>query len=62
MIFLGKYNIKLRRVQIKIEKSKFAPKLMKWHCLLQEGLIKLNRVQTYQITFLGWVDFLQVKG
>ena len=40
--FLRKYNIKLRRVQRKktVDKSKFASEIMKWHCTLQEGLIK----------------------
>ena len=41
-MFLRKFNIKLRRVQTKrqIDKSKFAPEMMKWHCTLCEGVIK----------------------
>ena len=40
--FLHKYKIKLRRVQRKkqVQKSNYAPGLMKWHCTLREGLIK----------------------
>ena len=42
VMFLRKFNIKLRRVQRKkqIDKSKFAPEMMKWHCTLREGVIK----------------------
>ena len=42
MMLLRKFNIKLHRVQRKkeIDKSNFAPEMMKWHCTLREGVIK----------------------
>ena len=43
--FTKKYGIKLRRVQRKkrVDKTSFLPKVLKWHSLLREGLIKTKR-------------------
>ena len=43
----------MRRVKRKINKSPFAPELVKWHCTLREGFIKSCANET---------DSPQVKG
>ena len=42
--FIRKYNIKLRRVQRKkrVDKTNFAPQIMKWHCTLREGRTRIT--------------------
>ena len=43
--FIRNYGIKLRRVQRKkqLDKYIYLPKIMKWHTLLREGLIKTHK-------------------
>ena len=50
--FIKSYNIKLRRVQRKktVNKLSHLPKLMKWHTILREGLIKTGSHLPYYDT------------
>lgn len=56
VMFLQKYDVKLRRVQIKKKtKTKQFRLRIELYCTLEE---RLNRAQTFQIIILSGVDFL----